>query len=165
MEAVNYCPVCGTVVEERESYGRRRPVCPSCGHIVFRAPKVAVLVLITQEDRILLVKRALEPAKGRWAIPAGFLDWDEHPLDCARREVLEETGLQVDDLRLLDVFGRFEDGGRADIVIAYRATIQGGTLQAADDAEEVGWFTRDDLPELAFMPTKIVVQRWLDGTL
>ncbi|NWF69358.1 MAG: NUDIX hydrolase [Chloroflexi bacterium] len=159
----HYCPICGTPTEHKDLYGRRRPVCPACGHIVFFTPKVAALVLITQGDSVLLIRRSLDPGKGLWACPAGFVDADEHPQDAARREVREETGLEVDDLRLLEVFGRFEDGGRADMVVAYRATISGGLLAAGDDADEVGWFARDALPELVFTTTKIVVGKWVRG--
>ncbi|MFN8373355.1 MAG: NUDIX domain-containing protein [Anaerolineae bacterium] len=159
----NFCPVCGTATEQHERYGRLRPICPQCGHIVFFAPSVAVLVLMTNNDQILLVKRKLDPARGLWVCPAGFMDADENPRDAARREVREETGLDVDDLQLLEVFGRMDDGGKADLVLAFRATIMGGTLKPGDDAEEAAWFTKDALPELAFAPTKIVVRYWATG--
>jgi ADP-ribose pyrophosphatase YjhB (NUDIX family) len=162
-EINNYCPICGTAMERRERYGRFRPVCPSCGHIVFVKPSVAVQVLLTNDSKVLLVKRKFDPASGLWAIPAGFMEADENPRDAARREVHEETGLHVDDLELLEVFGRFDDGGKADMVIAFRATVVGGQLKAGDDAEEVAWFAKDALPELAFMPTRIVVRKWADG--
>ncbi len=162
-EVANFCPICGTAMEQHERYGRMRPVCPKCGHIVFFAPSVAVLVLITKDDQILLAKRALDPAKGLWVCPAGFMDSDENPRDAARREVREETGLEIDALELLEVFGRFDDGGKADLVIAFRGQITGGQLKAGDDAAEVAWFARHALPELAFAPTRIVVRKWVDG--
>ena len=149
--------------EQHERYGRLRPVCPKCGHIVFFTPAVAVLALIIHEDKVLLVKRSLSPAKGLWVCPAGFMDVDENPRDAARREVLEETNLQVDDLELLEVFGRFDDGGKADVVVAFRAKVIGGTLKAGDDASDAGWFSRDALPELAFAPTRMVVHKWVKG--
>jgi 8-oxo-dGTP diphosphatase len=162
-EVANFCALCGTALEKQDRYGRIRPVCPKCGHIVFFAPSVAVLVLITNGEQVLLVKRKIDPAKGLWVCPAGFMDADENPRDAARREVREETGLDVDNLELLEVFGRFEDGGKADMVIAFRATIMGGHLVAGDDAEAVAWFPRNALPELAFMPTRIVLRKWADG--
>lgn len=162
-EVANFCPVCGTATERHERYGRIRPVCPKCGHIVFFSPSVAVLVLITNGDQVLLVKRRIDPAKGLWVCPAGFMDSDENPRDAARREVREETGLDVDNLELLEVFGSFEDGGKADMVVAFRATIMGGHLTAGDDAESAAWFPRDALPELAFTPTRIVLRKWVDG--
>jgi NADH pyrophosphatase NudC (nudix superfamily) len=61
----------------RERYGIPRPICTSCGHIVFFSPAVAVLALITQNDQVLLVQRAGDPKKGLWVTPAGFMEWDE----------------------------------------------------------------------------------------
>lgn len=159
----NYCPMCGAALEMRERFGMLRPICPACGHVVFFSPNVAVIALILQADKILLVKRANDPKRGLWVLPAGFMEWNEDPAEAARREVLEETGLTVQIDRLLDVFHTPDDGGLADIVIGYAAHITGGQLQAADDAEEAGWFSNDDVPPLAFLPTERIVARWRAG--
>lgn len=157
----NFCPICGSPTEMQERFGVPRPICSACGHIVFFAPAVAVLALITLGDEVLLVQRANDPKKGLWVTPAGFMEWDEDPAEAARREVLEETGLEVHIDRLLDVFHTPSDGGLADVVIAYEASIVGGTLQAADDAQDAMWFTRNNLPELAFLPTQRILARWV----
>jgi ADP-ribose pyrophosphatase YjhB (NUDIX family) len=159
----HFCPMCGTPLEQRERYGLMRPVCPACDHIVFFSPNVAVVVFIRQGEQVLFVKRAGDPKKGFWVLPAGFMEWNEDPEAAARREVLEETGLEVRIDGLLDVFHTPDDGGQADIVIAYAATIIGGLLQAADDAEAAAWFTKDTVPEIAFLPTERIVSRWQAG--
>jgi len=159
----NFCPLCGTALEQRERYGKVRPVCPNCNHTVFFDPKVAVVAFILNGDKVLLVKRAVDPMKGAWAFPAGFMEYDEDPRETARREVLEETGLEVQIDRLIDVFHTPDDGGAANIVIAYGATVVGGTLLAADDAEVVEWFSKENLPELAFMPSQQLAARWVAG--
>ncbi len=161
----SYCPVCGASTGLQTRFGIPRPVCSACGYVVVFSPAVAVLALITDQDRVLLVQRANDPKKGLWVTPAGFMEWDEDPAEAARREVLEETGLTVRIDRLLDVFHTPDDGGHADIVIAYKATITAGTLQAADDAQAAAWFTRTDLPELAFLPTQRILERWVSGEL
>lgn len=161
----HFCPMCGTRLESRERYGTIRPICPACGHIVFFMPAVAVLTLILQDERVLMVQRAYEPKKGLWVLPAGFVEWDEDPTTAAAREVLEETGLTVKIERLLDVFHTPDDGGLADIVIAYQASILDGTPTAADDAADIGWFSRDTLPEMAFLPTERIMARWVAGEL
>ncbi len=161
----HFCPMCGTRLENRERYGTMRPICPACGHIVFFMPAVAVLTLILQDERVLMVQRAHDPKKGLWVLPAGFVEWDEDPAAAAVREVLEETCLTVKIDRLLDVFHTPDDGGLADIVIAYAATILEGTPRAADDAEDIGWFSRDNLPEMAFLPTERIMARWVAGEL
>jgi ADP-ribose pyrophosphatase YjhB (NUDIX family) len=158
-----FCPMCGAPVEMQERYGHLRPVCPACGHTVFFAPNVAVIVFIRRGNQVLLVKRGNDPKKGLWVLPAGFMEWDEDPQAAARREALEETGLVIRIERLLDVFHTPDDGGLADIVIAYEASISGGELRAGDDAEAAGWFTQDNLPPLAFLPTERIVARWAAG--
>jgi ADP-ribose pyrophosphatase YjhB (NUDIX family) len=142
-----------------------RPVCPNCGHIVYFDPKVAVVIFIVQDERVLLVQRAVDPMKGYWAMPAGFVEAGEDPQAAARREVLEETSLTVRIGRLLDVFYTAGDGGLADIVIAYAASVENGQLRADDDAEAVGWFSRTNLPELVFLPSQRLAARWVAGEI
>lgn len=158
----NYCPNCGHRLEWQQQHGRNRPVCPSCQHIVYFDPKVAVVAFILQDDRLLLVQRDIDPGKGKWALPAGFVEYDEAPLDAAIRETLEETGLHIEIDRLLEVFPKRDDG-LADIIIAYEGHVVGGTLQAADDAADARWFSADELPELVFYPSITLVGRWRDG--
>lgn len=157
--------MCGAPLETRERFGRLRPVCPSCGHTVFFDPKVAVVTFVTDGDCVLLVRRSADPGKGLWALPAGFVDADEDPRDAVARETLEETGLMVEVVRLLELLHRPDEQGLADIVVAYAARVTGGSLQAGDDAEAVAWFARDHLPEMALATTHLLIQRWLAGEL
>ncbi len=157
----NFCPICGTALQTN---GAGRPQCPQCAHIVYFDPKVAVVAWVQDGPQVLLVQRAYDPQKGKWALPAGFVDHDEPPDAAAIREVREETGLEVRILALLDVFPK-RDNGLADIVIAYRAQWVGGQLRPADDAADARWFTQRDLPELAFYPSQTLADRWLRGEL
>ncbi len=161
---VNYCPRCGAGLVRRECFGQVRPVCPDCGYVHFYDPKVAAAVFIErhdeQGDRVLLVKRGVEPERGKWALPAGFVDYREDPRQTAIREVREETGLEVAITRLLDVFHSQREFG-ASIIIVYAAEITGGALRPLDDADAVAWFTADDLPEMAFESTRRLVSAWL----
>lgn len=157
----NFCPICGTALKLNSA---GRPTCQQCGHIVYFDPKVAVVVWVQEGPQLLLVQRAYDPQKGKWALPAGFVDYDEAPETAAIREVREETGLHVVITGLLDVFPKRDDG-LADIIIAYRARQTGGELLAADDAADVRWFTQHNLPQLAFYPSQTLVSRWLRGEL
>ena len=144
-------------------HGRLRPVCPVCGHIVFFDPKVAVIAFVKQDNRILLVQRDVEPSKGLWSMPGGFVELGENPTFALEREVLEETGLdaRIDDL--LDIF-HYPDS--YVIVIAYAATVGGGDLAAGDDAAQAIWFTKEELPEqLAFKSSTNLVRRWIAGEI
>lgn len=153
-----YCLRCGTRMAYQERFGKVRPVCPACDYVHFEDPKVAVAVFVQHEDQVLLVLRANEPERGKWALPAGYVDRGEDPKVAAEREVLQETGLQVQITRLIDVI--YE----GLIVIIYEADVIGGTLCAADDAAEARWFTRQNLPEIAFRSTQQVIAAWQNGS-
>jgi 8-oxo-dGTP diphosphatase len=161
----NYCPKCGHALVYRRRHDRLRPRCPACDFVVYHDPKVAVVVVIIEDERVLLVKRANEPGKGLWACPAGFVDHDEAPEHAAMRETREETGLLVQIDRLLAVYPR-KDHGLANIIICYQAHVLDGTLHAADDAEAVAWFGRDHLPPLVFYPSIMLIGiKWRNGQL
>jgi ADP-ribose pyrophosphatase YjhB (NUDIX family) len=150
-------------MEPRRAYGSLRPVCPACGHVHFEDPKVAAAVLVERDGCLLLVRRTNNPARGQWTLPAGFVDADEDPRVAATRECLEETGLDVRVIRLLDVIAGREHPRGASIVIVYQAEAVGGDLKPGDDADEAGFFPADDLPELAFRATRQAVDRWAEG--
>ncbi len=136
-----------------------RPVCPQCGWIHFIDPKVAAAVLIEQDGRVLLVRRANEPFRGLWTLPAGFINGGEDPAEAAARECLEETGLFVNITRVLDVIAGREHERGADFIIVYHAEVLRGELIPADDADAAEWFARNELPPLAFRATQKVLSR------
>ena len=160
-----FCPACGQPLTRRQRLGALRPVCAACDHVVFFDPKVAVAAWILQDEHLLLVRRRGDPMAGYWAMPAGFMEYDEDPQDAVRREVLEETGLQVTVEQLLELFHTPADGGLANLVLVYEAKVREGNLRAGDDADAVAWFARDDLPPVAFLPTRSLIRRWRGGEL
>lgn len=158
-EDANYCPRCATRLEWRTKFGRERPVCPACNWVFFPDPKVAVAVLVEQEAKILLVRRSIDPKRGCWTLPAGFLDAGEHPARAAERECLEETGLKVHVNELIDVLSGQEHPRGAHIIIFYRADIISGALTPGDDVDRAEFFATDNLPELAFESTWQILDR------
>ena len=136
-----------------------RAVCPQCEWIHFLDPKVAAAVLIEQDGRVLLVRRAGEPFRGFWSLPAGFINGGEDPAEAAVRECLEETGLTVRVTRVLDIISGKEHARGADFIIVYQAEVISGELKADDDADAVEWFERGKLPQLAFRATQVVLSR------
>jgi len=126
-------------------------------------PAVTVdIVIFTVRDRqlkLLLIKRAGEPFKGKWALPGGFVQMDEDLEAAARRELAEETGVSGVFLEQLYTFGAVDRDPRERVItIAYFSLIPSDevVLQAATDAEAVGWFGMDELPPLAFDHADIV---------
>jgi ADP-ribose pyrophosphatase YjhB (NUDIX family) len=105
------------------------------------------------------VRRANEPFRGLWTLPAGFVDAGEDPAQAASRECLEETGLTVRITRVLDVIAGREHQRGADFIIVYSADILSGDLVPADDADAAEWFNRDQLPPLAFRATHLVLEK------
>jgi len=158
-EEIVYCAQCGTQMVTRPVGDKPRRVCPSCGYIHFTDPKVGVGVYVVQEGKILLVRRTMNPGKGKWSIPAGFVDRGEDPAATAVRETAEETNLQVEIIGLVDVYFNPPEQGGASIFILYRAHVVGGQLRAGDDADAAGYFGSHELPELAFASTRDAIRR------
>jgi NADH pyrophosphatase NudC (nudix superfamily) len=100
-----YCPRCATPLVDKMRYGQNRRCCEACEFVHFRDPVVAVVVLVVKDGQALMVKRDEEPEKGKWAFPAGYIDYGEDPRKAGIREVREETGLDVTISRLIDVLG------------------------------------------------------------
>jgi 8-oxo-dGTP diphosphatase len=125
----------------------------------------ASAVVEDADGRVLLSRRAREPAAGKWDLPGGFLEEGEDPLDCARRELREEAGIGLVDERLLGIWlDRYEYKRRvvATLNVYYLARAGDGTLEAADDVAELRWFAYADVPsgELAFAHIPDVLSAW-----
>jgi ADP-ribose pyrophosphatase YjhB (NUDIX family) len=156
--AIHFCPRCGGAVAQETRFGKLRPVCPACGWVYFANPRVAAAALVEQDGRVLLIRRAFEPFRGLWTLPAGYVDAGEDPTRAAERECLEETGLGVRVTAVHDVIPGLEHPRGADMVIIYRAEIVSGGLHPADDADAVDFFPLDALPPLAFQATRRILE-------
>jgi 8-oxo-dGTP diphosphatase len=116
-------------------------------------PRTGVGAIVIKDNKVLLVKRGVEPNKGRWAIPGGMLKLGETMRECAAREILEETGVTVAIGECIYVFDLIErdDAGKIKfhfVVVDFTALYVAGEPKGADDAEEAGWFAPEDLDDL-----------------
>ena len=118
-----------------------------------KRPLVGVGAIIMRGDRILMAQRGKTPLKGWWSLPGGALETGELLEDGIRREVREETGLEVKPVRMFQIFERImrDSAGAVEyhyVLVDYLCRIAGGTLQAGDDVARVEWVRRRDLPKL-----------------
>jgi ADP-ribose pyrophosphatase YjhB (NUDIX family) len=158
-----WCPRCRTELEGDES----RVECPSCGFVFYASSKATAGALVVDADgRVLLARRATKLYYGRWDIPGGFLEEGEHPLDGLRRELREETGLEVEPREFLGVWmDRYGGDSTAEATLNFYWTARsvGGDLEPQDDVTELRWFRPDELPppdELAFENVPKVLSAW-----
>ncbi len=153
-----FCPRCGRALVA-SGMPIVRPTCAeeSCRYTWYPDPKVAVGVVAECKGRILLVRRNHEPRMGKWGFPSGFVDAGEVLEEAARRETLEETGVQIDVGRLL---GAWSEPDNPVVFLAYAAVAVGGEPSPGDEAFEVGYFAPDALPPLAFDHDHEVLGAW-----
>jgi ADP-ribose pyrophosphatase YjhB (NUDIX family) len=163
-ESLRHCTRCGGLLREGPVEGdpRERLVCEACGHIVYVNPRLVVSTFpVTEAGHIVLLRRAIEPGRGLWAQPGGFLEVDETVTEAAIRETHEETGLVVEPGAIVGLYARLE---AAVIVLAYEARIVGGTMRATAEALEVMAFRPDAIPwpEIAFDTTRWALRDLLE---
>lgn len=114
-------------------------------------PLVGVGGVVIHRGRVLLIRRGGEPLKGEWSLPGGLVELGEELAEAARRELKEETGLDVEPLEILTVFDRiFRDGGRVRyhfVIVDFACRLRGGRLAPASDVLDARWVRREDLPQ------------------
>jgi ADP-ribose pyrophosphatase YjhB (NUDIX family) len=122
----------------------------------------ATQALVEHDGRVLLGRRAFDPSAGLWDLPGGFLNEGEQPLDGLRRELREETGLEIEPT---EFFGTWIEDytGRKVLALTWIASVAAGEAVAADDLVELRWFGPDELPapdELAFPTFVEILSLW-----
>lgn len=159
-----YCSSCGSKTETRLVAKQHLSVCPQCDRIFFRNPKLVVSALIEEDSRVLLILRDIEPGRGLWGMPGGYVDWDEHPEAALIRECMEEVLIRIAPQDLLPVQHiQMDDEGI--VLLPYRARRVAGEPAAGDEVQQVGWFRPDALPPLAFASHRKVLQQWTRDVL
>jgi 8-oxo-dGTP diphosphatase len=113
-------------------------------------------IILVENGKILLVKRGREPFKGDWAVPGGRIEDNETAEECAIREMKEETGVDVEIIRLTGIYSDPKRDPRGIIVAAFLVRRVGGEVKAGDDADEAKWFELHSLPKLCTDHGKIV---------
>jgi ADP-ribose pyrophosphatase YjhB (NUDIX family) len=166
-QGFTYCPRCRAEMVDRHVYGRTRRVCPNpeCRFVQFIDPKVSAAVIAERNNKVLMVKRVMEPARGSWCFPGGFMEIGETPQQTAMRECREESGLDVEISGLVDVF-YYEDYRGGGVLIMYKGNIVGGQPRAGEDAQAVGFFGPNEVPENVVFDSNIkTLEAWRKGKI
>jgi ADP-ribose pyrophosphatase YjhB (NUDIX family) len=161
-DAYRFCPKCGdalglSLLKDGEP---QRLVCVGCGFVFYQDPKLAACTICMLDGGIVLLKRGIEPQRGLWVFPGGFVDRGESVPDAAVRETLEEVNLRVLLTGILDVYSF---SGEPVVVVVYAADVVGGRLEARDESLEVRAFPPEEIPwdALAFASTQAALKDYL----
>jgi ADP-ribose pyrophosphatase YjhB (NUDIX family) len=155
---VKFCPECASPVVWRVVAGRERAACPTCSFVHYEDPKLVAVALIPIERKLVLGRRSINPRRGYWSFPSGYVDRGEPVHNAAIREVNEETCLVVEIEELL---GLYSEPNNPVVLAVYITRAVGGTLEAGDEMSEVGLFATDAMPELAFPNDHRILADWM----
>lgn len=157
-----FCPHCGGTLERRllKATEPKRLVCRECSFIFYLDPKVVAGTIFTIERGVVLLRRGVEPALGKWVFPGGYVDRGESVRDAAIRETKEESHLDVKLGSLLNVYSYPRS---PNVIVVYAAEVVRGELKAGDESVEAGTFDAEHIPwdELAFPSTKDALKDYI----
>jgi len=157
-----FCPRCGGGLDRRvvKTHEPKRLVCRACSFIFYQDPKVVAGTIFMLDGGIVLLKRGVEPALGKWVFPGGYVDRGESVQDAAIRETKEESQL---DVRLHSLLNVYSYRRSPNVIVVYAAEVIGGVLEAADESVEARIFSPDDVPwpDLAFDSTKDALKDYM----
>lgn len=162
---VKYCSQCGSdalIVKIPSDDVVERIICSNCYFIHYQNPNMIVGCLVVNNGKILLAKRAIEPRKGFWNLPAGFLENGETVEQGAAREVLEETGLIVETKEIISIYSILES---QQVYILFMANVLAGKAQVTNESLEVEFFDIKNIPwsELAFSSTIFTLKHYVNS--
>jgi len=160
---VRFCGLCGGELRIRPvaPEGRQHRVCSACGFVDFLGPKLVAGCLVIDNEKLLLLRRGISPARGKWTFPGGYVDHGETPVQAALRETDEEVGMRVTIGELFGLYADPDDPVAAVAVYLAQPGLEPPGL--SDEAIEVRYFAADEIPwdEIAFRTTRDALNDWI----
>ncbi len=158
-----FCPVCKTKLIKEKETNWFHYTCPSCGWIYYKNPLPSVAALIVNEkNEILLIRRGIEPGRGEWALPTGFIEQSELPEQAVLRELKEETGLKGKVKNLIGIYTDRTNFYGDILLIGYEVEALGGHIKAGSDCDAVRFYSWDKLPRIPFASHRSVIRDYLN---
>ena len=153
-----FCPRCGSKLKLMRVESRRRFVCPECGWVYYQNPLPSAAALVrNKKGEILLVKRGVDPGKGKWALPSGFIEINETPERACLRELREETGLKGKIVKLIGVYSQKSALYTKVLIMGYEVEAR-GSLSPGSDSQRAEFFSFHRLPRIPFSSHRQIIQ-------
>ncbi len=157
-----FCPVCGTKLSVKTEENKKRQFCPNCGYTYYPHSAMTACAVIVKDGKALMVKRNREPYKDTWMFPAGYLDFGELPENALRREVKEETGLEVESFEFWKNILIQDDYREPNhLAFIFKVKVKDGQLDMSHDPEEnseIAWQDIKDPPEIGWESHKEIMK-------
>lgn len=158
----DYCCHCGRKTTIIEIEGRKRAYCENCDLVLYQNPIPSVAILaINEKNEILLTQRAVEPGKGYWCLPGGFIELGESAEEAVIRELKEETNLDCDHIRLLTADSVIKGYWGDILILGYSVTLTSSEVIPGDDAEAARFFDLRNRPDLIFPVHENLLNKFL----
>jgi ADP-ribose pyrophosphatase YjhB (NUDIX family) len=154
---ISFCVFCGEKLKTKQMVNNAQQICSPCNRIAYSDPKLVAGILLIEGNKVLLVQRDIEPGRGKWAIPCGYVNRGEEIEKAAIRELYEETGIEANVGALVGLYSKTDD----PIALAIYTGIRGGGfLQAREETQNVGFWLLSELPDLAFTRDLQIINDW-----
>ncbi len=157
-----FCPRCAGRLETRTLKGGdpERLVCEACGFVFYLGPKLVVGAIFELDGGVVLIQRSIEPGYGKWTFPGGFVERGEVAEAAAMREVLEESGIEIE---VTGIVGLYTYRGQVPAIAVFSGRVTGGEPTPLDETMAVRSFAHDELPwsEMAFPSTEQALKDYL----
>ncbi len=156
-----FCPFCGKTLESKTEEGKNRKFCSVDNWTYYPNAFQASVAIIVKDKKILLVQRNREPYKGKWMMPAGFVDFGEHPKETVMREIMEETGLSAKNPVFYDVLQSTDDARALGTLVFYYTVEVTGKITNSDTEEnsDIKWFDLSNPPAIAWKDHSAVIKK------